>query len=166
MHRVCQACECERGDYGDHRFCKECAKDRDRACRIAYARGHRQPRASECRGCGCQMSRHPNAVWCKPCSAKARRERKRAAGTSEPGRARARAWLRRRMSGQSTASGESPVKPCEICGSVERLRWDHDHQTGSFRGWLCNPCNRGLGHFRDNPDALLAAAEYLRKSCR
>lgn len=28
--------------------------------------------------------------------------------------------------------------------------------------WLCAPCNLGIDHFDDNPDRLIAAAEYLR----
>lgn len=52
---------------------------------------------------------------------------------------------------------------CEICGTTERLCWDHDHAADEpeYRGTLCSECNTGLGMFRDRPDLLLAAAEYL-----
>jgi hypothetical protein len=53
---------------------------------------------------------------------------------------------------------------CEICGQTPKeraLASDHDHATGAFRGWLCSPCNLGLGSFRDSPLALRAAAEYI-----
>lgn len=53
---------------------------------------------------------------------------------------------------------------CAICSEpslTQRLHVDHDHATGAIRGLLCKPCNLGLGFFRDNPAALLAAIEYL-----
>ena len=39
---------------------------------------------------------------------------------------------------------------------------DHCHKTGKNRGLLCEPCNHGLGSFRDNPDACVNAALYLK----
>ena len=38
---------------------------------------------------------------------------------------------------------------------------DHCHKNGHVRGILCNECNRGLGYFHDNPEALIKAASYL-----
>ena len=53
------------------------------------------------------------------------------------------------------------IKNCMICGSIEKLVVDHDHKTNEVRGMLCNHCNRGLGHFRDNPKTLSKAIDYL-----
>lgn len=53
---------------------------------------------------------------------------------------------------------------CEICQSIpdKPLHFDHNHSNGKFRGWLCELCNKGLGLFKDNPERLTVAAEYIR----
>jgi hypothetical protein len=38
--------------------------------------------------------------------------------------------------------------------------WLHG-SSGKVRGILCNECNRGLGYFHDNKEALMNAAKYL-----
>jgi hypothetical protein len=58
-------------------------------------------------------------------------------------------------------------KRCAICGTdaepTKGWTTDHCHDAGHVRGILCNGCNAGLGHFKDNPAALRAAAEYLER---
>ncbi len=61
---------------------------------------------------------------------------------------------------------------CAICGNPEiaidqrgklrNLAVDHCHKTGKIRGLLCTNCNKGLGHFKDSPDLLTKAIEYLK----
>lgn len=56
---------------------------------------------------------------------------------------------------------------CDICETnipgnrIKRLCVDHCHTTGNIRGLLCEGCNLGLGKFKDSPDLLRRAAEYL-----
>ena len=38
---------------------------------------------------------------------------------------------------------------------------DHNHQTDSFRGFLCHNCNRGIGVFQDDVLRLERAIGYL-----
>lgn len=65
---------------------------------------------------------------------------------------------------------QAVVPGCGICGSAKvgcskrygNFHVDHDHRTGRIRGLLCQGCNVGLGAFRDNPETLAKAIEYLR----
>ena len=43
------------------------------------------------------------------------------------------------------------------------LARDHFHKTGAWRGLLCGRCNKALGLFRDDPELLRAAAEYVER---
>lgn len=56
---------------------------------------------------------------------------------------------------------------CEICGASpkpeKRNFIDHCHTTGKVRGLLCDDCNMGIGRFKDNPDLLKKAIEYLNE---
>lgn len=44
---------------------------------------------------------------------------------------------------------------CPATGKARRLSVDHNHRTGEVRMLLCNTCNNIVGHFRDNPEALI-----------
>lgn len=71
------------------------------------------------------------------------------------------------------AKDRAPTRPrpetCECCGGPPRgrgrtLHLDHCHTTGAFRGWLCAPCNMGVGLLGDNEQGLLRALAYLKRS--
>lgn len=54
---------------------------------------------------------------------------------------------------------------CECCGQpCEKPVLDHCHDTETFRGWLCSPCNLGIGVLGDTLDAVQKAVSYLEKS--
>jgi hypothetical protein len=61
-------------------------------------------------------------------------------------------------------------RACAICRcDLDNVRQadrqiDHDHVTKVVRGVLCRPCNLGLGHFKDNPEVVRAAADYLERA--
>lgn len=48
-------------------------------------------------------------------------------------------------------------------GKVRALAVDHCHETGAVRGLLCRRCNQAIGMFRDSPDLLGKAIQYLLK---
>jgi hypothetical protein len=59
---------------------------------------------------------------------------------------------------------------CVICGeppdpdgykASSTLHVDHNHETRQVRQLLCLNCNRGLGHYFENPELLRKAADYL-----
>jgi len=51
---------------------------------------------------------------------------------------------------------------CDHCGKeTTRLRLDHDHVTGKFRGWLCNDCNLAFGRFGDSVEGMRRGIAYL-----
>ena len=58
---------------------------------------------------------------------------------------------------------------CHVCLTEPAQAIDHDHDCckGNYgcvkcvRGLLCNPCNRGLGIFKDDSSVLFRAITYL-----
>ena len=52
---------------------------------------------------------------------------------------------------------------CAICGHQSDLVVDHCHETTLVRALLCGTCNSGLGHFKDDPARMRAAADYIEK---
>jgi hypothetical protein len=86
--------------------------------------------------------------WCKSCRATYRSETRRG-------------HYRNIISDKALKNIIETIKECVICGAEENLVVDHCHKTNVIRGMLCNHCNRGLGHFRDDPNLLEFAKIYL-----
>lgn len=63
----------------------------------------------------------------------------------------------------------SKYKGCMICQSktsnAKDKNWhvDHDKKENTIRGILCVYCNIGLGAFRESPELLIKAVNYLQK---
>jgi len=58
---------------------------------------------------------------------------------------------------------------CHACGVPEiecskKLAMDHCHETGRFRGWLCNSCNSALGQLKDSSEIITALLLYNERS--
>ena len=57
------------------------------------------------------------------------------------------------------------TESCQCCGTSlvgKKHNLDHDHNTGEFRGWLCPPCNTGIGHLGDDITGIEQALKYLK----
>jgi hypothetical protein len=84
-------------------------------------------------------------------------------------RARTRIWNRKKLTGFTEEQFQQKLQEqnyrCAICGTDDPgvMNWqaDHCHDTLSQRGILCHLCNKGLGHFKDNPELLESAIRYL-----
>jgi len=87
--------------------------------------------------------------WCRTCRSSYRNEI-------------CRGKFRKVISDKDLITLKHNSKNCAICKKETNLVVDHDHKTGKVRDMLCNHCNRGLGHFMDDPILLKAAAEYLK----
>jgi len=57
---------------------------------------------------------------------------------------------------------------CECCGrerGKKNLCCDHKHGSTLFRGWICQPCNKGIGMTIDDPDiGFESVAKYYKKN--
>ena len=60
---------------------------------------------------------------------------------------------------------EHKTELCTCCNqpSDRSLVLDHCHDTNTFRGWICDKCNVGIGKLGDNLDGVLNAVAYLKK---
>jgi hypothetical protein len=73
---------------------------------------------------------------------------------------------------QALKMWESQNGDCALCGKpMERAgnttvgaTLDHCHTRGVIRGFIHQGCNKGLGHFLDDPASLRKAAEYLERT--
>ncbi|MEW2129756.1 endonuclease VII domain-containing protein [Streptomyces sp. NPDC005435] len=114
-----------------HKLCRACGEVKP------HSEWHRNATASDglstrCRSCRATRGRQDHL--------------KRNYGLSEPER-------------DALAASQGGV--CCICLSAPPAHVDHCHETGRVRGVLCFSCNAALGQFKDRPDVIRRAAEYV-----
>ena len=74
-----------------------------------------------------------------------------------------RQWIKKIEMFEKIAGRKRPER-CEICGSKRTIVFDHDHETGKFRGWICDRCNKILGLAKDDINLLNFLISYLKNS--
>ena len=133
----------------------------------------------KCRRCGevklrsefTKVTGLPNAVHsnCKACAAEVARQRYADRPKQDSAAINRRSKLKRAFGMSTEKYNEILAKQngcCAICGSGTPggrgvFVVDHCHSSDIIRGLLCNACNVGLGHFKDDPHLLLRAVDYL-----
>lgn len=106
------------------------------------------------------------ANWCKACTSEHNKELR----TDPETRRKRRDRNLKRLYGMSIEAYEVELQRqrgvCAIClqpPTTERpLAVDHCHATTKVRMLLCYPCNTGLGFFKDDPERLQRAVEYVK----
>lgn len=89
--------------------------------------------------------------------------RRRRAADPEGNKRRLRAYAERQEAKKVAIAGRPRSNYCEICAAEGRTVFDHSHQKGHFRGWICDRCNKILGLVRDDISYLKALQIYLEQ---
>jgi hypothetical protein len=154
---LCYACGNERTSLGTAYQCRPCA---DKSSAFAKSRRLRMQVAGLCEICTKPRDNERNKNHCRKCRDKvlARNKEKQWPRTLK----RAYGLTVEGYFAILSAQGGG----CAICGKTSeeqgrKLAVDHCHATGKVRGILCDPCNQGLGSYRDNVTLLRRAIEYL-----
>ena len=113
------------------------------------------------------------SYWCKDCAKKSSKKHHSRKQKSDPDYVAARRnYHISSKYGITSSEYDAKLKAqnsrCSICNinlfvKTHQCHLDHDHKTGKLRDFLCTNCNRGLGHFKDSPELLVNAANYLKK---
>jgi len=61
-------------------------------------------------------------------------------------------------------AGRPRADKCELCGVEGKTVFDHCHEGGHFRGWICDRCNRVLGCVNDDTNLLQQMKDYLESN--
>jgi hypothetical protein len=69
--------------------------------------------------------------------------------------------LAKKLAEQERQAGRPKPTTCDICEGTKRICFDHCHNSGLFRGWICHRCNALLGLSNDDATLLRKLANYL-----
>ncbi len=70
-------------------------------------------------------------------------------------------WLNKKEAELWDIAGRPRAEQCELCLKTVMTVFDHCHDGGHFRGWICDRCNRVLGCVKDDVKLLQAMINYL-----
>jgi hypothetical protein len=142
-----------------------------KAAKRAYDRAYYAKHAEERRQYQKEWrEKHPDKVEARKRSPEAkakRRERRRRWALKNPDAYKALTphAKNRRNANLALLAGRPKPECCDVCADItDRTVFDHSHQQGHFRGWLCHPCNIILGLAKDSPDRLRKLIAYLERS--
>lgn len=124
--------------------------------------------------CTCRVVPALTHGYCSPCK-RVRKDQLHTPEREADERAYQRAYGFQKRYGITEPERDALVEAqdhrCAICrvhesvggGKGGKFDVDHDHDTGLVRGMLCRNCNTGLGRFKDDPEQLRAALNYLER---
>jgi hypothetical protein len=158
--------------------CKPCAKARhqqisfERTRLVRAAKPAAGPRRGFCEDCSLEFTGPRRGLFpsrCSSCVEQWNKTRyKHTAGRSEASRRR---YLRIKY-GMTLDDWQEWFErqggACAICKRLEGevaggLHVDHCHASGVIRGLLCQSCNTSIGHLREDPEVIRAAADYVER---
>jgi hypothetical protein len=76
-------------------------------------------------------------------------------------RKNAKKRLKEKRNNSATRPGPLTCECCSDNPDARGIVWDHNHESGNFRGWLCNRCNRVLGMCKDSINVFQNLIKYL-----
>ena len=181
LHEACKPCDVSAQRARRDRRCPLEKAATERANHLAGRLAKESAALVRCLKCGEQKAatefyfnktvRRGLCNHCKACAARDQKgwRQENAVGTKNRPRRR-RAYLRdayHMTEGEFLEILQAQGGFCGICKeellSGPATHIDHDHATGAVRGLLCRLCNTALGKFKDSPELLRRAAEYLEK---
>jgi len=93
-------------------------------------------------------------------SARESKRRMRAINPEQEKRRQSEYYARQELK-KTQEAGRPRADKCELCLEDGLTVFDHCHDKGHFRGWICDRCNRVLGCVKDDLNLLQKMKDYL-----